>query len=193
MTAEEIAEKKGYKDIVKILHDFTAWSGIDKPLHKAAQKGDLKEVQALIAQKADVNATGKWSQPPLMIAVAGGHVDIVKILIEAGADVNKQNIVGCSPLFSAISHFNKDIMQILLDHEAHVMHEMLANKPVTHSRRKRYSRSSKIAPEIRRRCFFAYQRAQCAFPLHDSWKKLHKIQVTNALPIFLHEKNDNQP
>ncbi|MBI2774667.1 ankyrin repeat domain-containing protein [Candidatus Dependentiae bacterium] len=64
----------------------------DTPLHIAACCGSEKNVQELIAAKADVNAQDKWGHTPLREAIYCEHPERVKILLENGAIVNDQLI-----------------------------------------------------------------------------------------------------
>jgi ankyrin repeat protein len=54
---------------------------------KAVQKNDLKAVNALIAQGADVNELDPNGDAPLVMAAYLGHSEVVRALLEAGADV----------------------------------------------------------------------------------------------------------
>jgi ankyrin repeat protein len=54
----------------------------------AAAKGDLSRVKALIAAKADVNATVDRGLTALMAASLNGHTDVVRILADAHCNVN---------------------------------------------------------------------------------------------------------
>ena len=58
-------------------------------LHKAASKGNVSMVEALIAAGADVNPlpTGSEIGSPLIFAATAGRAEAVRILIEAGADL----------------------------------------------------------------------------------------------------------
>jgi ankyrin repeat protein len=56
----------------------------------AAGRGDLAEVNRLIAAGADLEQRDGQRQTPLLLAVAGNHVAIAKALLAAGASPNAQ-------------------------------------------------------------------------------------------------------
>ena len=85
------------------------------PLQDAAKAGDIAQIEALLAQGADVNQ-GVLATP-LIYAIQEGHADAAKLLIERGADVNKQATLG-APLHVAASEGMADMVVLLLDHGA---------------------------------------------------------------------------
>jgi ankyrin repeat protein len=121
-------------------------SDVTAALHRAAQKGDLAQVQSLVAGGADIEARGKdgftplhtatnYGQAgviefltggtPLHIAAWQGRVDIVRLLIAAGADVNAGRDRGRTPLYDA-GHVlggqgEEDVVKILLAHGAQIL------------------------------------------------------------------------
>ncbi len=58
----------------------------DRRLLLAAEKGDLRVVQKLLAGGADPNF--RYGRSPLIVAAMEGHHEIVRLLLEAGADPN---------------------------------------------------------------------------------------------------------
>lgn len=52
-----------------------------KPLHQAAEKGDIDQVQSHISQGADVNAKDDRNSTPLHYAAWKGHKDVAQLLI----------------------------------------------------------------------------------------------------------------
>ncbi|MGL9688729.1 MAG: ankyrin repeat domain-containing protein [Wolbachia sp.] len=56
------------------------------PLHIAAEKGHMEIVNALIKQKANVNAEDKEGVTPLHLAAVNGHVEIANAILKEGAD-----------------------------------------------------------------------------------------------------------
>ncbi len=74
---------------------------IDDELHKMSKKGDVTEVERLIAAGADVNNRDYYGKTPLHHACSRGRVKIVEILIASGANVNITNIYGNTPLNDA--------------------------------------------------------------------------------------------
>src|SRR6266540_6887564 len=63
-------------------------SGACNALMRAAESGDLKEVQTLLDRGADVNAQGAAGHTALTLAAVAGHMEIVRALLKAGADPN---------------------------------------------------------------------------------------------------------
>jgi hypothetical protein len=71
-------------------------------IFSAAVRGDLKTVEAYIAQGVPVNArTCAHAFTPIHGAARGGDVGTIKFLISQGADVNLTNAYGDSPLCEA--------------------------------------------------------------------------------------------
>ena len=57
-------------------------------LHKAAKKGDLEQIKALLAGRANVDSVTSNGWTPLQIAAENGHEEVVKTLLKGGANVN---------------------------------------------------------------------------------------------------------
>lgn len=55
-------------------------------LHKAAEKGHVAIIEALLANQAEVDALDCRCRTPLYYAAVGGHIDCIELLIDAGAD-----------------------------------------------------------------------------------------------------------
>ena len=56
-------------------------------LHAAAQKGDIAEIERLIAAKSDLNARDPYGRTPLHVATHAGKVDAIRVLAKAGANL----------------------------------------------------------------------------------------------------------
>lgn len=90
-------------------------------LMEAAEKGNIKEMERLIAAGADVNAKNDragWT--PLSRAVYNGRVDVARLLIEKGADVNAKDSAGWTPLYGAVSYGKKEVVSLLITKGADV-------------------------------------------------------------------------
>ena len=83
-------------------------------LARAAEKGDISTVQALLAKGADVNAKLADGTTALIEASNGGTLDVVQLLIAKGADVNAKSVVGGTALMNASSSGRLNIVQALL-------------------------------------------------------------------------------
>lgn len=68
------------------------------PLHVAAARGVLAEVQVLLASGADVNAVGELGNSPLHEAVGQDNFGAAEALLKAGANVGIRNDFGESPM-----------------------------------------------------------------------------------------------
>ncbi len=93
------------------------------PLHRAAEEGDIEQVQSLLASGADVNArtTGDWT--PLHFAVGKGHGEIVALLLHHGAALNARDTGGNTPLDVAIWSEHPDLAERLIAEGAEVKTE----------------------------------------------------------------------
>lgn len=101
------------------------------PLLVAIDKNDLKMIQLLVQNKADVNKayyetgaelvecpakiTVKTGQTPLMFAIEKGNPEIVRFLLENNADILKPNLSGLNALEFARKLDNNEIEKILLE------------------------------------------------------------------------------
>lgn len=99
-TPLSLAEAAG-KDFVKVLADSGATEDGKTDLQRAAAAGDIERVKALLAEGADVNATGPRKMSSLHYASAAGHVEVVTVLIGAGAQVDVYNEEAMRPLHLA--------------------------------------------------------------------------------------------
>ena len=57
-------------------------------LHAAASKGDVTQIQKLIAARVDPNVRDGYGRTPLHVATFAKKVDAIRALINAGADIN---------------------------------------------------------------------------------------------------------
>jgi hypothetical protein len=91
-------------------------------LYKAAWKGHLEAVQALIDAGADVDKGGTtdWATP-LLMAVENNHTQVAQALIDAGADVDKGTTTNeRTPLLVAAQNNHIQVAQALIDAGADV-------------------------------------------------------------------------
>ncbi len=63
-------------------------SKTDVLLLKAAQTGNLPQVQAILAQGANIDAIDRDGTTALMFASQQGYTEIVRVLKDAGANLN---------------------------------------------------------------------------------------------------------
>ncbi|MEZ0345545.1 MAG: ankyrin repeat domain-containing protein [Infirmifilum sp.] len=88
-------------------------------LHKAASRGDLREVKRLLDSGADPN-TRDWlsGETPLHKAAANGQFDIAKLLLDHGADPNAPDKYGRTPLYHAAANGQFRVARLLLERGA---------------------------------------------------------------------------
>lgn len=64
--------------------ELAAYAG----LHAAAARGDVAEIRALIADKANPNARDSAGRTPLHVAAFGSQYDAMRALVAGGGDIN---------------------------------------------------------------------------------------------------------
>jgi uncharacterized protein len=69
----------------------------DAPIHIAATRGNLLELQLLYENGANLNLKGEHGYTPLHCAVEQGHLDAVNWLVSSHANVNLKNDDNQSP------------------------------------------------------------------------------------------------
>lgn len=100
-------------------------------LWKAADKGDLEGVRALIAKGLDVNrpynfdeggdSSGGDSEPPLVAAARAGALDVAEALVAAGSKVNAaSDDEGFTPLIWGVMNGRADMVRFFLEKGAKV-------------------------------------------------------------------------
>jgi uncharacterized protein len=80
----------------------------------AAKEGNFAAVRALVAQKADVNATEADGMTALHWAVRANDAATVQLLIRAGAKVNAANRYGMTPIILAAQNGDPIVVAALL-------------------------------------------------------------------------------
>jgi len=85
------------------------------PLYKAAESGDLAEVQRLIEQDASPNTLGPGKQSIIQVAAERCNLEVVKYLAEKGAELNHKNASTRTPLVSAILGGDIRIVQVIFE------------------------------------------------------------------------------
>ena len=88
-------------------------------IFKAVQNGEVKSVQQLIKNGADVNIKDKDGKTPLHYAAYNENFKIVKLLVKNGANVNAE-YYGATPLYFATLKNNAKIMKYLIKKGADV-------------------------------------------------------------------------
>ena len=90
-------------------------AGPDTRLVDAAKQGDLKAVETLLSEKADVNAAAADGTTALHWAAFGDDAAMVNALIKAGANLHAGTRVGgITPLLLAAGNGNAHVVEALL-------------------------------------------------------------------------------
>ena len=98
------------------------WPWVNKPIHTAAEQGDLNKVQMLVEQGTPIGITNHYGQTPLFIALINHHKDIAKYLIDKGADVKADGV-----LRLAISQGDIKLIREIINRGAMMTSDALAN------------------------------------------------------------------
>jgi ankyrin repeat protein len=94
-------------------HGYTA-------LAKAAEKGDIEWITALVSKSADLNIINNYGYSPLGLAVLGNYVEAAKVLLESGSDVNQKQRGFETPLMLAAENSNLEMVQLLISFAANL-------------------------------------------------------------------------
>ena len=89
-------------------------------LHEAVREGDLKLVENLLSEGANVNEKDEDGETPLHWSAQEGHADVSKVLLENGANVNAVNKVRETSLHCAADYGHIDVMKLLMMNGANV-------------------------------------------------------------------------
>ncbi len=115
----------GYAELIPVLvahgADVNAHESLrqETPLHRAVNKKNLKAIELLLAQGADINSRDKNNETPLGAAVFRGQKETVSLLLSHGADVNAAYIRECEfrgaiPLHIALRWGHFEIARMLV-------------------------------------------------------------------------------
>lgn len=89
----------------------------ETPLMVAASEGDVVEVEAQLANGADIDARNGGNEDALMYAMYSGDTDVVTTLLEAGADPNTTDDFG-TVLATAVAYGDYESAKILVENGA---------------------------------------------------------------------------
>ncbi len=82
---------------------------------KAAKKGDVTAVRALLARGVDVDTKDVYNQTALMWAASSGHTEVVRLLMENGAWLNYSDTDGNTALIHAAKDERVESVRLLID------------------------------------------------------------------------------
>jgi hypothetical protein len=94
-------------------------------LIKAAGKGQLDDVNALLGQGVNVNAQDEAGNAALNEAAYAGHKEVVERLLAAGADIEQKGGADLTPLMNAAVTGNVNLVRLLLAKGARVSNDLL--------------------------------------------------------------------
>ena len=83
-------------------------------LFDAIRSGEVRKVQAALAQGLDANATTALGQTPLMLAASLGSVQIVHLLLDRHASINAKDQNGATALLTASTSGHFAVIRELL-------------------------------------------------------------------------------
>lgn len=90
----------------------------DRPLNRAAARGDAAMVELLLQNGARADARGAGGSTPLHDAVRGGHLDAADRLLQAGAKVDARDDENMTPLLLAVRLPDVSLARLLLQNGA---------------------------------------------------------------------------
>lgn len=90
------------------------------PLLRAAERGDVEGVRALLARAVGVDLRDGYGGTPLARAAERGHGPVVDLLLKAGADPNVIDSISMTPLMAAAYRGHCTVVELLLAHGADV-------------------------------------------------------------------------
>jgi ankyrin repeat protein len=114
-----IAQEKGFTELVALLQGRTTVQSVQPAqpsddVWRAASEGRLADLQQLIANGANVNATDAEKATPLHKAAVAGQLPVVKWLAEHGANLNAKMRDRSTPLLLAASAGQTEVVKFLV-------------------------------------------------------------------------------
>jgi hypothetical protein len=85
-----------------------------RDLIAAAAAGDLRQLETLLASRADVDVRGINGVTALFVASANGHLNVVRALIAANADLNSKVTAGGTALMIASQNGHLEVFNSCL-------------------------------------------------------------------------------
>ncbi len=94
---------------------LTACANDIQHLHKAAETGNLRTIQTLLATRIDLNTQNNKGQTPLLLSILNGHPQVALALLNANANPNIADKQGRTPLMVAATLHRTEIIRLLID------------------------------------------------------------------------------
>ena len=92
----------------------------EMPIHKAARRGIVKEIEQLLDSCAYPDTKDEHGRTPLHIAALYGRTEVVKLLLKHGGDVEARDNNNCSPLYLAALNNRVGVIEQLVSSGAEV-------------------------------------------------------------------------
>jgi uncharacterized protein len=102
---------------IELLHANQRGTVDSTPLHIACEKGEIGDVEILIANGADINLPGDLGNTPLHSAALTGKAEVIKRLLELGADPFLRNEFSQTPLQVAQLGNHHAAVSVILQYE----------------------------------------------------------------------------
>ena len=113
--SKEVFENKTKKKKKNTKKDNELSKELFDTLNSKTSSPDIKKIEALIKDGADVNYKEKEKgNYPLLICARKGYDEIAALLINNGADINLANDFGTTALMAAARHDNYELCEVLL-------------------------------------------------------------------------------
>jgi beta-lactamase regulating signal transducer with metallopeptidase domain len=93
---------------------------LDEALYKAAERGNVSDIDKLLNAGANVNCVLDGDGSPLIGAARRGHLAAVRLLLDRGADVNMAVSGDGNPLIMAAREGHTEVVALLLDRGANI-------------------------------------------------------------------------
>jgi hypothetical protein len=179
--------KKHFYFILGLLFLMT---GCATPLMNAVEKGDIKEIERLLASGANINET-YVDFTALDFAVSYNSLETARYLLDKGADVNKNK-----PIIWAVLNNNARMVKLLLDNGADVTVLHLGQMPLKIAEEKGYSMIVPMLKEAEQKEYkklYAKEsnRKSEKIPLRETSKAAIVKSDVDELPIMQAKPNKN--
>lgn len=93
---------------------------LEEYLIKYTLTGNIDQVKRLLDLGANIEATDKFRNTPLIIASGSGYLDIVKLLLKNKANIETRNSTGNTPLYVAATNGYLNILKELFYNGANI-------------------------------------------------------------------------
>jgi hypothetical protein len=114
------ANRRLYYLLDSYLYGYNVQQSGSSALLWAAECGQEATAQKSLKEKANIQATDKDDEAPLLLAVRKEHRQVVKLLVDKGADVNAQGGRSGNALRAASDRGHEAVVKMLLDKSADV-------------------------------------------------------------------------